>query len=49
MNTNSAYIIYVELSAIKKMNLDGTGVETIHNGGGFTVAGLDYHHRLVKC
>lgn len=45
--TCSAFILFVDSTSIKKMNMDGTEVETIHRSGGFTILALDYHHRLV--
>ena len=44
---HSAYILFVDSNTIKRMNLDGTGVENIHYGGTYSIIGLDYHYRLV--
>ena len=44
----SAYILFVESNAIKKMNLDGTGVETIYFDDSYSIVAFDYHYRLVK-
>ena len=41
----------METAVIKKLNLNSSGVESvemIHDTRGFSIVGLDYHHRLVN-
>lgn len=46
-DTRSAFILFADSTTIKKMNMDGTNVETIYSSGGFLILDLDYHYRLV--